>query len=459
MESGLHLLNSDNLDNIDPSNLGLQLTDLVEKLLLFGMNDLSHAWDICQYMSKYHGDIFSVHYDLIQSVGLPQTNTGRFRCFIRLLLIENKFLHLWHLLLKHKKLVQSHYNQWSMIRSKEYHCSVTQIFCSFYGISNTTNNACQRNQLNNNNNNINNNNDDGIDIIRGDMNSDHDDNISIYNKNGGMSEKNVLDFYNFDSGDIACDGIQIPINFETLDEFSFEFDSFGIIHSCQSREKTCKLQQLDKIEMDEFGFSTANNQSIESSQDEKKSACKKQNTLQLIMSSFGIKSNNNKNNNSNEKDFENDETTDVNTHLKKHKKQLSRFLIPNISIKAEPILYENIFPFPKYMSQRQELEEFAENEYKMEQVMFDHRSNEWILFSKNPKIFDQCRALFDIIIWRIPVIKSFSTTNDNYKEYIENRLQIDKDYNSKYTYDEIMYVTYLINVFSFCLNITYDSII
>ena len=170
---------SSNRHNIDPPNLGLQLATLVEKLLLFGISDVSKAWKICEYIIKAHSEFFGIHWNLMNSVGLPRTNMGRFRCFLRLILIENQFLQYWRSLPTHKKYIKDNYAQWSIVRNRQYHSSVIKVF-------------------------------------------------------GTYSD----DLY-----------IQIPIDFEKLDEFSYEFDSFGIMHACESREKPSK-PKLNSIELE-----------------------------------------------------------------------------------------------------------------------------------------------------------------------------------------------------------------
>ena len=75
----------------------------MERTLLFGIIDINYAWNMCEYISGKHSPLFDNHIDLMQYVGLPTTNMGRFRCFLRLILVENQFLLYWKLLRKHDK--------------------------------------------------------------------------------------------------------------------------------------------------------------------------------------------------------------------------------------------------------------------------------------------------------------------------------------------------------------------
>ena len=125
----------------------------------------------------------------------------------------------------------------------------------------------------------------------------------------------------------------------------------------------------------------------------------------------------------------------------------SKFTTPNITIKPEPLFADHIFHYPKYLKKRQELEHFVEETEEIEQISYDN--NSWLVFSNNPKIFDECRMLFDIIIWRFPVIEAFAKVNSNYQDYIQEKLKITKDSKLTYTYEALTYVCFRLFIFIF----------
>ena len=130
--------------------------------------------------------------------------------------------------------------------------------------------------------------------------------------------------------------------------------------------------------------------------------------------------------------------------LSNHQNSLSVFVTPNVAVKAEPLLADQIFPHPTYLALRQELEGFVESRKDIEEIRFE--KNKWIIFSKKPKILDECRSLFDIIAWRLPVIDAFGkgTYFDDKEDYIKRLLKItDETPNLTFTYDEIMYAFFV----------------
>ena len=123
-------------------------------------------------------------------------------------------------------------------------------------------------------------------------------------------------------------------------------------------------------------------------------------------------------------------------HARHGSTSYSRFEMPNITIKPEPIIADHIFLYPQYLEKRQNLEHFVEDNLEIEQITYDQ--NEWLVFSKNSKIFDECRPLFDIIIWRLPVIQAFGKIDTDCKTYIQTMLNINENSNLMYPYDTIM---------------------
>ena len=87
----------------DPLSAGVELAGIMERALLFGIIDVNYAWNMCEYISTKHSPLFDNHIDLMQYVGVPTTTMGRFRCFLRLILVENQFLVYWKLLRKHDR--------------------------------------------------------------------------------------------------------------------------------------------------------------------------------------------------------------------------------------------------------------------------------------------------------------------------------------------------------------------
>lgn len=119
------------LSNDDTSDLGVQMAQTVESILLFGIIDPGQAWTVCEYMIKKHSPLFDNPFELIINAGLPSTNVGRFRCFTRLLLIESQFLQYWQCFPLHRKFVNNHYNDWAIVRENKSFKKMENLFLEY----------------------------------------------------------------------------------------------------------------------------------------------------------------------------------------------------------------------------------------------------------------------------------------------------------------------------------------